>query len=194
VIPAQGRYLAEHIAGAQYLELTDGGHWPWTAPDADRFLDKLEEFLTGPLQVPGRDRVLATVAFTGIVDSTAMAATMGDRRWRELLEAHDSVAHREVEAARGRTVKSTGDGVLATFDGPARAIRCVGAIARGVATLGLHVPGRPPHRRDRAARPRRHRQDGRWPYRDQRPLAAGPSRCRDRRNAGSGRAGWDLGR
>jgi class 3 adenylate cyclase len=139
VIPAQGRYLAEHIAGAQYLELTDGGHWPWTAPDADRFLDKLEEFLTGAPQVPGRDRALATVAFTGIVDSTAMAATMGDRRWRELLEVHDSVAHREVEAARGRTVKSTGDGVLATFDGPARAIRCVGAIARGVATLGLHV-------------------------------------------------------
>ena len=101
VIPAQGRYLAEHIAGAQYLELTDGGHWPWTAPDADRFLDKLEEFLTGAPQVPGRDRVLATVAFTGIVDSTAMAATMGDRRWRELLEVHDSVAHREVEAARG---------------------------------------------------------------------------------------------
>jgi class 3 adenylate cyclase len=139
VIPAQGRYLAEHIAGAQYLELADGGHWPWAAADADRFLDKLEEFLTGAPQAPGRDRVLATVAFTDIVDSTAMAATMGDRRWRELLEVHDSVAHREVEAARGRTVKSTGDGVLATFDGPARAIRCVGAIARGVATLGLHV-------------------------------------------------------
>ncbi len=68
-----------------------------------------------------------------------MAASMGDRRWRELLEVHDSVARREVEAARGRMIKSTGDGLLATFDSPARAIRCVGAIARGVATLGLHV-------------------------------------------------------
>ena len=68
-----------------------------------------------------------------------MAATIGDRRWRELLEVHDSVAHREVEAARGRMIKSTGDGVLATFDGPARAIRCVGAIEHDAATLGLHV-------------------------------------------------------
>ncbi len=124
VISAQGRYLAEHIPRAQYLELASGGHWPWAAPDADRFLDKLEEFLTGAPQVPSRDRVLATVAFTDIVDSTALAASMGDRRWRELLEVHDSVARREVEAARGRTVKSTGDGLLATFDGPARAIRC----------------------------------------------------------------------
>ena len=139
VIPAQGRYLAEHIPGAQYLELASGGHWPWTAPDANRFLDKLEEFLTGAPQAPDRDRVLATVAFTDIVDSTAMAAAMGDRRWRELLEIHDSVARREVEAARGRMIKSTGDGLLATFDGPARAIRCVGAIEHGVATLGLHV-------------------------------------------------------
>jgi class 3 adenylate cyclase len=139
VISAQGRYLAEHIPGAQYLELASGGHWPWAAPDADRFLDRLEEFLTGAPQVSGRDRVLATVAFTDIVDSTAMAASMGDRRWREVLEVHDSVARREVAAARGRTVKSTGDGLLATFDGPARAIRCVGAIRRGVATLGLHV-------------------------------------------------------
>jgi class 3 adenylate cyclase len=89
--------------------------------------------------VPGRDRVLATVAFTDIVDSTATAASMGDRRWRELLEVHDSIAGREVAAARGRMVKSTGDGVLATFDGPARAIRCVGAIQREVATLGLHL-------------------------------------------------------
>ena len=83
--------------------------------------------------------MLATVAFTDIVDSTAMAAAMGDRRWRELLEVHDSVARREVEAARGHTIKSTGDGLLATFDGPARAIRCVGAIEHDVAMLGLHV-------------------------------------------------------
>jgi class 3 adenylate cyclase len=125
VIPDQGRYLAEHIPGAQYLELASGGHWPWAAPDADRFLDKLQEFLTGAPQAPGRDRVLATVAFTDIVDSTAMAASMGDRRWREVLEVHDSVARREVAGARGRTVKSTGDGLLATFDGLACAIRCV---------------------------------------------------------------------
>jgi len=79
------------------------------------------------------------VAFTDIVGSTAIAASMGDRRWREVLEVHDSVAYREVAAARGRAVKSTGDGLLATFDGPARAIRCVSAIQRGVASLGLHV-------------------------------------------------------
>jgi class 3 adenylate cyclase len=139
VMPAQGRYLAEHIPGAQYLELASGGHWPWAAPDSDRFLDTLEVFLTGASPVPGRDRVLATVAFTDIVDSTAMAASMGDQRWRELLEVHDSVARREVEAARGHMIKSTGDGLLATFDGPARAIRCAGAIERAVATLGLHV-------------------------------------------------------
>jgi class 3 adenylate cyclase len=139
VVADQGRYLAEHIPGAQYLELASGGHWPWAAPDADRFLDRLEEFLTGAREAPDRDRVLATVAFTDIVDSTAMAASMGDRRWREVLEVHDSVARREVAAARGRTVKSTGDGLLATFDGPARAIRCVRAIQRGVATLGLQV-------------------------------------------------------
>jgi hypothetical protein len=139
VISAQGQYLAEHIPGAQYLELPRAGHWPWAAPDADRFLDKLEEFLTGAPQAPGRHRVLATIAFADIVDSTAMAASMGDRRWREVLEVHDSVARREVAAARGRTVKSTGDGLLATFDGPARAIRCVGAIQHGVATLGLHT-------------------------------------------------------
>ena len=119
--------------------MASGGHWPWAAADADRFLDRLEEFLTGAPQAPGRDRVLATVAFTDIVDSTAMAASMGDRRWREVLEVHDSVARREVAAARGRMVKSTGDGLLATFDGPARGIRCVSAIKRGVATLGLHV-------------------------------------------------------
>jgi class 3 adenylate cyclase len=139
VIVDQGRYLAEHIPAAQYLELASAGHWPWTAADADRFLDRLEEFLSGAPQAPGRDRVLATVAFTDIVGSTAIAASMGDRRWREVLEVHDSVAHREVAAARGRSVKSTGDGLLATFDGPARAIRCVSAIQRGVASLGLHV-------------------------------------------------------
>ena len=139
VMPSQGRYLAEHIPGARYLELASGGHWPWAAADADRFLDELEAFITGAPQVPGGDLVLATVAFTDIVDSTAKAAAMGDRRWRELLQVHDSVARREVEAARGRMIKSTGDGLLATFDGPARAIRCVGAIERGVATLGLHV-------------------------------------------------------
>jgi pimeloyl-ACP methyl ester carboxylesterase len=139
VMPTQGRYLAKHIPGARYLELASGGHWPWAAPDADRFLDELEVFLTGTPHAPGRDRVLATVAFTDIVDSTATAASMGDRRWRELLQIHDSIARREVQAARGHTVKSTGDGLLATFDGPARAIRCVGAIERGVATLGLHV-------------------------------------------------------
>jgi class 3 adenylate cyclase len=102
-------------------------------------LDAIEEFLTGQLPAHHSARVLATVLFTDIVDSTAFMARVGDRRWRDLLAAHDALAEAEVERFRGQKVKSTGDGVLATFDGPGRAIRCGCAIRDAVRSLGIDV-------------------------------------------------------
>src|SRR5262249_9969359 len=122
-----GEYLSEHIPGARYVEVA-GGHWPWMTEDAELLMDEIESFVqeaTGTRVDAEPDRVVMTVAFTDIVGSTEMAARIGDRRWRELLEVHDSTGRREVEAARGRLVKSTGDGLLATFDGPARAVQAV---------------------------------------------------------------------
>jgi len=137
--PGHGRYLAEHIPRAGYLESPGEGHWPWVAEDAEAFMDEVEEFLTGARRSAELDRVLATVAFTDIVGSTAIASQVGDRRWRDLLEVHGSVARREIDTARGRLVKLTGDGLLATFDGPARAIRCVAAIERLLTPIGLRM-------------------------------------------------------
>jgi class 3 adenylate cyclase len=102
-------------------------------------LGEIEEFLTGVRPLPEVDRVLATVLFTDIVGSTERAAALGDRAWRELLDAHHDVARREIARHRGRLVELVGDGLLATFDGPARAIRCAGAIRDGVRRLGLDV-------------------------------------------------------
>lgn len=141
VVPEHGRYLAEHIPGARYLELPGPGHWPWASSDALPSMDAIEEFLTGTRSNLGAERVLATVAFTDIVDSTRLAAELGDRRWRELLETHDSVARREIDVARGRLVKTTGDGLLATFDGPARAIRAIRSIEGALVPLGLEIRG-----------------------------------------------------
>jgi pimeloyl-ACP methyl ester carboxylesterase len=141
VIPAHGRYLAERIPGARFLELPGNGHWPWASTDALASMDAIEEFLTGSRAQLGADRVLATVAFTDIVGSTELAAELGDSRWRELLETHDSVARREVDRAFGRVVKSTGDGMLATFDGPARGIRAIRGIEASLAAVGLTIRG-----------------------------------------------------
>ena len=120
------------------MELDGIDHLPW-AGDADSVLGEIEEFLTGARSLPELDRVLATVMFTDICGSTERATELGDARWRELLAAHQAAVQREVTRFRGRHVKSLGDGSLATFDGPARAIRCGHAIARAARSSGLEV-------------------------------------------------------
>jgi len=132
------RYLAEHIPGARYVEL-EGTDSLFSVGDSESILGEIEEFLTGARQEPEPDRVLATVLFTDICGSTERAAVLGDRAWRELLERHDRVVGREVTRHRGRAVKFTGDGVLATFDGPARAIRAATAIGEEVRRLGIEI-------------------------------------------------------
>jgi len=132
------RYLAEHIPGARYVEL-EGRDSLFSVGDVDALLGEIEEFLTGARQVRDPDRVLATVLFTDIVGSTEHAAELGDSDWRSLLERHDALVRAEVERHRGRTVKSTGDGVLATFDGPARAVRAATSIGDGVRRLGVEI-------------------------------------------------------
>jgi class 3 adenylate cyclase len=134
----QSQYLAEHIEGAKSVEAPGADVLPF-APDSVALLDRVEEFLTGRLPPVQLDRVLATVLFTDIVNSTDQAASLGDRRWRELLIRHDALVASEIERFRGRRVKSTGDGILATFDGPGRAIRCACAIRDGILALGLEV-------------------------------------------------------
>ena len=133
-----GEELAAQIPGARYVELPGIDHLPW-AGDSEAVLGEIEEFLTGARSVPEPDRVLATVMFTDIVGSTERAAELGDARWRELLAAHQAAVRRELARFRGREVKTLGDGYLATFDGPARAIRCGRAIAEAARSLGLEV-------------------------------------------------------
>ncbi|MEK7247693.1 MAG: adenylate/guanylate cyclase domain-containing protein, partial [Chloroflexota bacterium] len=128
----------EHIAGANYVELPGVDHLPWVGGQG-RLLDEVQEFLTGSRLQIEPDRVLVTVLFTDIVGSTEMASEMGDRRWREVLESHNAAVERELKAWRGHLVKSTGDGILATFDGPGRAIRCAAALARAVTSLGVRI-------------------------------------------------------
>jgi class 3 adenylate cyclase len=133
-----GRYLAEHIPGARIVELSGIDHAGY-AGDTDAIIDEVQEFLTGVRGSPDLDRVLATVMFTDIVGSTEKAVSLGDRRWRELLDEHDKIVARNVEQFRGRYVKHTGDGFLATFDGPGRAIKCARALRTAVAGLGLQI-------------------------------------------------------
>jgi class 3 adenylate cyclase len=133
---AHGRYLADHIPNATYAEL-DGDDHALYAGDVDALLDEIEQFITGERARPVPNRVLATVLFTDIVNSTGLASQLGDQQWKGLLDRHDQVAHRQVDRFGGRMVKTTGDGLLATFDGPARAVLCACAIRDGVKVLGV---------------------------------------------------------
>ena len=134
----RARELAAGIPGAK-LVLLDGVDTTVFAGDVDAFADEVENFMTGTRPVHEPDRVLATVLFTDIVDSTARAAELGDTGWRRLLDDHDRIAREQVERERGRLVKGTGDGVLATFDGPARAIRAARAMQREAGAIGVSV-------------------------------------------------------
>jgi len=132
-----GHYLAEHIPGTKYVELP-GGYLAHVG-DTEPVLGEIKEFLTGARSAPESDRVLATVLITDIVGSTERAAALGDAGWRDLLAAHHGVVRRELERYRGREIGMTGDGFLATFDGPARAVRCACAVAQAVRRLGIDV-------------------------------------------------------
>jgi class 3 adenylate cyclase len=138
VPPELSRIVARGIPGARAVELPGDDHL-FVAGDQDALLDEIEQFVTGRPPVPPAARVLATVLFTDIVRSTERAAELGDRRWRELLAQHERLVEREVRRFRGRLVKSTGDGALAIFDGPARAVRAALAIRAGVRGLGLEL-------------------------------------------------------
>jgi class 3 adenylate cyclase len=136
--PRHSRYVADHVPGARYVEMAGRDNLV-TAGDTGAIIDEVEEFLTGTRRPAETDRVLATVLFTDIVGSTERAASLGDRAWRELLAAHDDVVRAQIERFRGQPVKSLGDGWLATFDGPARAVRAALAIRDALGQLGLEA-------------------------------------------------------
>jgi class 3 adenylate cyclase len=133
-----GRDIARRILDARFVELPGGDNAPW-AGSQDEVLDEIEEFFTGTRRGPQVDRVLATVLFTDIVSSTEKASELGDARWNQLLDAHHDVVRRQLAAFRGNEVDTAGDGFLATFDGPARAVHCGRAIVAAVRDLGLEV-------------------------------------------------------
>jgi class 3 adenylate cyclase/pimeloyl-ACP methyl ester carboxylesterase len=138
-IPIEGaRYMAEHIPGARMVELPGADHYWWVG-DSDGILDAIEEFVTGTRPRREVDRMLATVLFTDIVGSTERAAALGDAAWRELLERHNQATREQLSAFRGREVSSTGDGFFATFDGPARAVRCARATVESLRQLGVDI-------------------------------------------------------
>jgi class 3 adenylate cyclase len=136
--PGHGRYLAARIPGARHVELPGSDNLIW-AGDQEAVVAEIEEFVTGARKAKPTDRRLATVLFTDIVDSTRRAASIGDSAWRTLLGRHDAVARTAIERSGGQLIKSTGDGVLATFDRPSRALETAIAIRRGVEALGLRV-------------------------------------------------------
>jgi class 3 adenylate cyclase len=133
------RWLAEQIEGSRYVELEGEDHFPWAGEGGDEALDEIQEFLTGVRPGPTPERVLATVLFTDIVDSTRLATELGDRRWRALLEDHQRLVRDHLQRCGGREVKTTGDGFLAIFDGPTRAAECARAIVDEMPALGIEV-------------------------------------------------------
>jgi pimeloyl-ACP methyl ester carboxylesterase len=136
---AAGRYLADHISGAKYVEVPGSDHLVLDQETQDVIAGEIEEFMTGMRHYLEPNRVLATVMFNDIVRSTERAAALGDARWREVLSDYYAVVRRELTAFRGREVETAGDGMLATFDGPARAIRCAESLRDKVHLLGLNV-------------------------------------------------------
>jgi class 3 adenylate cyclase/pimeloyl-ACP methyl ester carboxylesterase len=134
----QGRYVAEHIEGATFVAVP-GADYGLAVGDIDAVIDEVEEFLTGSRPAHATDRVLATVMFTDIVDSTPRAVELGDARWRQVLEQHDELARTEVARFGGAIADFTGDGLLASFEGPARAVRCAFALRDRLRTLGLEI-------------------------------------------------------
>jgi class 3 adenylate cyclase len=134
---AEGRYIADHIADARFVLLEGVDHLPFVNPD--QIVDEIEEFLTGLRPAPHVDRILATVVFTDIVGSTERAVGLGDQLWRELLDGHNRAVRRELERFRGREINTAGDGFLATFDGPARAIRFALAAGDAVRAVGVDI-------------------------------------------------------
>jgi class 3 adenylate cyclase len=138
VTPEWGKYVADHISGAKYVEQPGRNLYHFVEPWRESF-QEIAEFLTGQQPDVADDRVLATVLFTDIVDSTRHAAEMGDRDWHALLDAHDAIVRSQLARLRGREVSTAGDGFLAMFDGPQRAIRCAMAIRDAVQSLGIEV-------------------------------------------------------
>jgi class 3 adenylate cyclase/alpha-beta hydrolase superfamily lysophospholipase len=134
----RGRELAAGIPGAKFVELEGIDHMPWIG-DQEALVDEIQEFVTGRRPKPDPDRVLATVMFTDIVDSTRRAQEMGDQRWRSVLEEHNNLVRRGLAEHRGMEVKQTGDGFLATFDGPARGIRCASELVRAMHATGIEI-------------------------------------------------------
>jgi len=134
----EARYMAEHIPNSRVVELPGADHLPWVG-ESEALVGEIEEFLTGARHAPERDRVLATVLFTDIVGSTSRAAELGDKRWRDLVERHNALVRRQLERFRGQEQDTAGDGFVASFDGPARGIRCAQAIAESVTALGLSI-------------------------------------------------------
>jgi class 3 adenylate cyclase len=138
-LPVEGaRRLAAHIPGARFVELPGDDHWPWIA-DADDLLSELETFLTEQSRPPEPDRVLATVLFSDVARPNGRGSAPDDRRWRELRELHERFVRRELGNHRGRVLKPVGDGVLASFDRPARGIRCACAIRDAVTAVGIQT-------------------------------------------------------
>jgi class 3 adenylate cyclase len=135
---AEGRWIAEQVPGARFVELAGEDYLPWVG-DQDSIVDELQEFFTGARSTPEGDRALATLLFTDICDSTGHAARLGDRDWRELLQQHHALVREQVARFRGHEVDTAGDGFFASFDGPARAVRCACSIRDVVRRLGLEV-------------------------------------------------------
>jgi class 3 adenylate cyclase len=137
--PAHGRFIAENVPGARYVEFPGRNIYLFVEPGARRCVEEISEFLTGTRAPEHDDRVLATVLFTDIIESTNRAAELGDHQWRALLDAHDAVVRAQLTRYRGREVGTAGDSFLASFDGPQRAIRCAIAIRDAVKPLGIEV-------------------------------------------------------